>query len=141
MKNTSLFRTLAGFGFFALLFTANLTRATETPVDAKSVVGSWSLCDVTCDDPALKDKMSRLSFKMIFEADKKYRAVSGDKNGKNPEQTKGGTYRVAEGQILVIVEGDTKEDPAKAVIRDGKLVITIPDGGPVKELIFAKSTN
>lgn len=137
MKNV----TRLGFNFAAfmcLLFCAAPASAKDLPVDAKSVVGHWTLVDFKGGEPEARAIVLATKLEMTFRADKtaSVRARHPEQDGK--VETRKGTYSVSNGRIVMTLEGESTEEPAQAVIRDGKLVLLPADKGG-GELVFTKA--
>lgn len=124
--------------FMCLLLCATPASAKDLPVDAKSVVGHWTLVDFKGGEPEARAIVLATKLEMTFRADNTalVRARHPEQDGK--VETRKGTYSVDNGKIAMKLEGEATEEPARAVIRDGKLVLLPADksGG---ELVFTKA--
>jgi uncharacterized protein (TIGR03066 family) len=117
----------------AVLF-ASCAVAKETAIDKDLIVGHWRLIAVKADDEKVKTKALAGRKEFEFRKDGTMQNVCSPR--KEDVSPVSGTYRVEAGQVFVKI-GKGEEDPAKAIIRDGCLVI-IPPNGPVSELIFER---
>ncbi|MFT3868216.1 MAG: hypothetical protein QM715_06945 [Nibricoccus sp.] len=136
-------KNVAHLGFnlimlLGLLLCASPASAKDVPVDAKSVVGHWVLVDFRGGDPQARPIVLATKLEMTFHADRtaSVRARHPEDGGK--VETRKGNYTVENGKIAMKLEGETAEEPARAVIRDGKLVL-LPADSTGGELIFTKS--
>jgi len=133
LAHRTLFKVVTILSFF---FPACLAQAADKPVDATNVVGHWVLSDVKTEDAETKKQIAEHKLEMTFRADKTVVVSATEKNEK--PQIRTATYRVADGKIIIKAENEPSDEPVKAVIREGKLVLLPPDGS-TSEFVFSKA--
>lgn len=118
-----------------LVLSAGSAYAEDRPVDSASVVGHWVMRELKTEDADVRQSAAKTKFEFIFRADGTSLVRMSALDSKETASHTG-TYRVADGQIFMKVEGRSNEEPVRAVIRDGALVILTP-GQRVTEQVFA----
>jgi hypothetical protein len=138
MKIPSANAFFKAFALLAVLFFASLALAKDMPVDAKSVLGRWVLLDVKTKEVESRAVVLATKLDMTFQANRALIVSSRNPAVDTGTDTRKGVYLVENGKIIVKLEGETKEDPARAVIRDGKHLVFLPTDKFPGEMIFAK---
>jgi len=139
MKNTNPRALLYVFSLLvALIFSASSASAKDVPVTARAIQGRWKLLNVTIQDQQARAALLGSGLEMTFGSDKTVTVDSVNPESMSGVDSRKGVYRVENGKIAITIEGESAEDPARAVIRDGKHLVLLPSEKLSGEMIFAR---
>lgn len=122
----------------ALIFSTVTVSAKDVPVTARAIQGRWKLLNVTTQDQQARTALLGSGLEMIFRSDKTVTVESLNPESVSGVDSRKGIYRVENGKIAITIEGETAEDPARAVIRDDKHLVLLPSEKFSGEMIFAR---
>lgn len=124
--------------FFALAFAGSEAGAKDVPVETKVLLGRWILLDVKTQDRGARAAILESRIDMTFQSDRSVTIESRNPESLSGVDTRRGKFRVDGGRITITMEGESSDEPARAVIRDGKHLVFLPSEKFPGEMIFAR---